>query len=207
MDRTSTIFAAGIVVLVTLFVASMQISGRSNRTPPPTPTLGNSPPISLDGVAPAVSFRRRDGTRVALQALERPTLVHFWATWCPPCIEELPGLLALSDDAEFDVLAVSLDKDWESIESFFAGRLPDRVVRGNGSEVQSMLGLSNLPASLLVASDGRLRLRFDGPRDWRDAAFVERWLPNPTRASSSQGQMRGAGAGVEGGVMIDEGNK
>ena len=57
---------------------------------------------------------------VDLAALHgKPVLVNFWATWCPPCREEMPSLTRLAqqfDPGSFEVLTVSVDEGWAPVE-------------------------------------------------------------------------------------------
>ncbi len=110
-----------------------------------------------------------------LGTIKRPTLVHFWATWCPPCRVELPGLLALPDGHPVDVVAIALDRDWTDVERFL-GRPSSRMTLGDAAEIERQFGVHSLPVTYLVGSDGHLRFRFDGARDWRNSRFVLDWI-------------------------------
>lgn len=118
--------------------------------------------------APDLVWTNRDGSagRIA-DARGTPVLLHFWATWCPPCREELPGLLALGREESVRVIAVSLDDDWAALQSFFAGGIPPEVVLGSTKAVAQAYGVSTLPDTYVVAADGLVRLRVAGERDWR----------------------------------------
>lgn len=128
---------------------------------------------ALDEPAPALAYTTPDGTAGALSSTgDRPVLLHFWATWCPPCREELPSILALAEDGDFDVLAVTVDEDWATVRSFLGGDVPAPVVRAPGEVVERDFGVRTLPSTFVVRR-GRLRARFDGAREWGDAAVVE----------------------------------
>ena len=76
----------------------------------------------LRGRAPDFELADAAGKKWSLRALRgRPVLVSFWATWCPPCVREMPSLDALArrlgDRAA--ILAVSVDENWEAIASSF----------------------------------------------------------------------------------------
>lgn len=105
----------------------------------------------------------------------KPTLVHFWATWCLPCRDELPGILAL-DGHQVNVVAVALDPDWESMERFFNGEVPPQVALGDADQVRSAFGVTTLPVTFLSSDGETLQLRFDGARDWTSESFVREWL-------------------------------
>ena len=125
-----------------------------------------------DGGAPDTLLVSRDKSVRRLSDLRgRPVLLHFWATWCPPCRKELPGLLLLgrelSRDDRLQLVAISLDENWEAIRSFFPGEVPAEVMRDQLGSGAQTLGVSTLPDTYLLGPDGVVRLRFQGPRDWR----------------------------------------
>jgi thiol-disulfide isomerase/thioredoxin len=99
-------------------------------------------------------------------------LVNFWATWCPPCRKEMPSLTRLAqayDPRTFEVLAISVDDGWDPIEKFLAGQeVPFRVVWDEGAKTSRTWGTSRYPESYLLDGEGRLRLKFVGPRNWMD---------------------------------------
>ncbi len=123
--------------------------------------------------APVLRLEARDG-KVKTWRPGRPTLVHFWATWCAPCQEELPALLAaaraVSGESSFDLVAVSVDDSWPVIEAFFGGQVPSGIARARDADVASRFGVGSLPDSFFVATDGRLIARYRGTRDWQAAA-------------------------------------
>ncbi|MCI5077407.1 TlpA disulfide reductase family protein [Oricola sp.] len=106
-------------------------------------------------------------------------ILHFWATWCGPCREELPGLAsyaqALSDDGLRDrliVIAVE-PSPREKIDRFLddlglAGfvTLQDRKNRSG-----PLFGLFGMPATILLDAEGRVVGQHSGPLDWDDAAI------------------------------------
>ena len=109
------------------------------------------------------------------QVRGKPVLVNFWATWCPPCVEELPSLKALAqayDPASFEVLAVSVDETWPIVDKFFGADAPPfKVLLDNTSATSRGYGTSKFPESYLVDKDGKLRLKFVGPRNWMDPSM------------------------------------
>ena len=127
-----------------------------------------SRPTMTGAPSPAVVARALDGGRGPL-AGGRPTVVNFWAPWCPPCNVELPELVDLAGryDGEVDFAGVSveledLDSVRESIERFeipYPQFLADDAVmeRFFGSEDEAAL-----PATFVFDQDGRLRRLFRG---------------------------------------------
>lgn len=127
--------------------------------------------LSGDDTAPALELDRADGSPLDLRVLTgKARLVHFWATWCPPCREELPGLLAFARSGQIELLAVSVDQDWENIRRFFPGGIPPEVTKSRDRTVHTRYGVTTLPDTYLVSPSGRLVLRFGSARDWRSAA-------------------------------------
>ncbi len=126
----------------------------------------------MDRPLPELALSRLDGSTLHLsETLGRPLVLHFWATWCPPCREELPGLLAYAAEGGLPVLAVSLDADWETIRRFLGSDPPPPVVLGEGELVTAAFDVPSLPVTFVVDAAGSLRLRLDGPRDWEAAAL------------------------------------
>ena len=131
--------------------------------------------VSLRQAAPELIYRTRvDDSEHRLSALRgRPLVLHFWATWCPPCREELPGLLAFGEQANIEVLAVSLDPNWDSVRRFFNREPPRTVVLADGDVVGKAFEVGVLPVTYVVDASGDLRLRLAGPRDWSKASAQE----------------------------------
>lgn len=128
----------------------------------------------LDGApAPVFAAEERDGRRRAVGGpASTARLVHFWASWCRPCRDELPGLLALAPALRADgieVVAVAVEDDWPAIERFFGGAVPAPVVLASGVEARARYGVAGLPETFLVGRDGRLLRRFAGTRVWSSA--------------------------------------
>jgi thiol-disulfide isomerase/thioredoxin len=128
----------------------------------------------MDG-ASAVAFKlpARGGGEIDLASLRgKPVLVNFWATWCPPCRDEMPSLMRLAqsfDPQSFEVVTVSVDEGWEPVEKFLASpKTPFRVALDEGAKISRTYGTTKFPESYLVDKDGRLRLKFVGPRNWMD---------------------------------------
>lgn len=120
--------------------------------------------------APVVETTRADYSAARIEWPAASTrLVHFWATWCEPCVKELPSLLAFADLAEkwgIVVVAIAVDDNWSDIISFFNGAVPAEVWLESKGTGHAKFGVSTLPDSYLVDATGRVLERYAGTRDW-----------------------------------------
>ena len=98
----------------------------------------------------------------------RYQLVHFWATWCPPCRMELPALMDLASRkrGRIQIWAVSTDREWSAVRRFLDGDVPPAIVRDSNNEASRAYGVTDLPDSYLLDPDGRIRARFSGAQNW-----------------------------------------
>jgi thiol-disulfide isomerase/thioredoxin len=113
-----------------------------------------------EGRLPAVGLRGLSGEALAMTAFKgKPTVVNFWATWCPPCRREMP-VLQETQAARPDVNFVFLDQgeSAEKVRSFIAThQLPIRnVLLDERGEVAAQLGVRGLPTTLFYDAQGRL---------------------------------------------------
>jgi thiol-disulfide isomerase/thioredoxin len=145
--------------------------------------------------APAVSFTAKTGRTVHLADYRgRVVLVNLWATWCPPCVKEMPSLLELqARRPDLAILAISEDRRGAAAVDPFVARLglgrlatfldPD----GKVSEAFHVVGL---PTSFLIDRDGRIVGALEGGADWNDPALVahiDAWLDAPVRSEAGAG--------------------
>ena len=97
-------------------------------------------------------------------------LVNFWATWCPPCVEELPSLMMLQERMKgrgLVVVGVSIDVDGDAYHRFLKLHNINFVtVRDPEQKVASMYGTSGWPETYIIDRQGVLRRKFVGPVDW-----------------------------------------
>lgn len=118
---------------------------------------------------PAPAYTRISGPAPAVLERTTPTLVVFWATWCPPCREETGALRALARDpvGELALVTFGQDETDDVVRKFFGGDIPNELnYRRDASHAAAgAFGVDVLPAAFLV-KNGRLVARFGGPRDW-----------------------------------------
>jgi thiol-disulfide isomerase/thioredoxin len=126
--------------------------------------------------APDLVFEAPDGRPARLASFRgRPLLVNFWATWCGPCIVEMPSLDTLaqrqSEGQGLQVVAISQDSTdgRRKVTDFFAARSFQRLQPYLDSEMGLMFGLhlDTLPTTILYDAQGREVWRMVGMADWQ----------------------------------------
>jgi peroxiredoxin len=104
-------------------------------------------------------------------------LLNFWATWCPPCVHEMPSLEALHQHMQgknFEILAASVDEGgWTAIDRFLkAVPVTLTILLDARGDASGLYGVYQLPESYLIDQTGMIVRKYVGPRDWMDPALV-----------------------------------
>jgi len=107
--------------------------------------------------------------------LGKKFILHFWATWCAPCIEELPSLewlnrsLSKMKSPPVKILAVSVDTKSELIKPLFTRiqlQPTFSILWDPASRLAQSIGTSKFPESYLIDADGKVLWKWVGPQDW-----------------------------------------
>jgi peroxiredoxin len=97
-------------------------------------------------------------------------MINFWATWCPPCLEEMPAMERLyrqHKDAGFTLLAVSVDADASKVTPFLTShKLTFPVGLDPKMDLANTYSVRALPSSFIVDREGNLAALAIGPRHW-----------------------------------------
>jgi len=127
----------------------------------------------------AVSFRDESDKTLALADFGAPVLlVNIWATWCPPCREEMPSLDRLAARVDrhpgLGIIALSVDRvSFAQLRAFYTSYNITHlnIYRGEEADVLNALRVPGLPTTLLLDASRRETARLVGPTDWDSAAI------------------------------------
>lgn len=167
MKWTVTAALAFLLVAPALAAADEGEADMPDRT-----KLGEFAPSSQPYPAPAIPLADTSGQSVELSNLRgKLVLVNLWATWCEPCLREMPSLERLQSllGERIAVLAVSEDRGGDKIVAPFIAKLGLKSVKiyiDPKSEVGHALGVRGLPTSFVIDREGKVRGRVEGAAEW-----------------------------------------
>ena len=131
-------------------------------------------PKSLGEGKPAADISLRDlaGQEVKLSDLRgKVVLLNFWATWCPPCREEVPSMVKLNQimaGKQYQMLAVSIDEQGKpAVENFFKQQgvtLPAYL--DPQQQAAKIYGITGVPETFIIDKQGIIQKKVIGGMDW-----------------------------------------
>lgn len=133
--------------------------------------------------APVFKAKTFNGKNIALNDYEgNVTLIHFWATWCPPCIVEFPTLVELAQNKpDLTVLAIAVKDDKKNIDRFLAKNkigTPDNFVIALDPDQEiskTLYGTVKLPESYLLTPTHEIARKIVGAEDnWNSTKWKKR---------------------------------
>jgi len=136
-----------------------------------------SRPLEVGDVAPDFTLPTLTQTSVSLHDYRHGVVVvNFWATWCPPCIEETPSLQEFAERMRgrgVTVIGVSVDQDQAALERFVASaQLSFPIARDPEQAVSARYGTFKFPESYVIDAEGRIARKIVGAIDWRDPQII-----------------------------------
>lgn len=129
-------------------------------------------PAVEGGLAPDFTLNDLAGRPVQLSSLKgKVVLLNFWATWCPPCREEVPSMVRLNQAMQgkpFQMLAVSIDEGGKgAVEAFFkkgGAALP--ALLDTDGKIARLYGTTGVPETFVIDGKGVILKKVIGPMDW-----------------------------------------
>jgi peroxiredoxin len=134
----------------------------------PAPVAGRA--LAIGQVAPAFSLTDLSGKRLDLASLRgRVVLLDFWATWCAPCLTEIPHFVDLQKryrDRGLQIIGISLDDEAAEVRAFYQKlKMNYPVAIGDAALAERYGGVLGLPVAFVIGCDGRIRARHAGETD------------------------------------------
>lgn len=129
--------------------------------------------VEVGDTAPDFSITADNGKTITPKNFGGKLLVlNFWATWCAPCIEELPSLDQFQRqlaDSGVVVLGVSMDKDEKLYKRFLSRvNLSFLTARDPSNKINAAYGTFKFPESYIIGSDGKVRMKIINATNWVD---------------------------------------
>lgn len=165
---------AFLIVVIVGFVLGGGVYYYMNRLSSQGPTVGdNFSQLKKEGV-PALELVDLDGRKVTSEELKNKVVIlNFWASWCGPCVEEVPSLIKLIEHfkGEIVLLAISGDSSREDIDVFlksFPGMKNDSiyVVFDQDRSIMKKFSVARLPESLILTKGWKAERKLAGSIDW-----------------------------------------
>jgi len=129
--------------------------------------------------APGFEVTTDSGKKISVDNFGgRLLIVNFWATWCPPCINELPALNALAAELKRDgvvVVGISVDKDKAVYDRFLKKvKLNFETSRDPGADISADYGTFKYPETYVISRDGKVLEKFINEQPWMSPEIVAR---------------------------------
>lgn len=132
-----------------------------------------------DAVDASLALNGDEGAPDDLRSLRGQwAIVNFWATWCAPCVRELPALADLKAalaESGVTVLAINVNREGLRVVRPFLDRVGARqldAVAAKGADAIALLGDEKLPRTLILNPAGKIAAEALGASDWRDPGFI-----------------------------------
>ncbi len=154
---------------------------QSASPPPPPPQLPGQVVRAFAGTQmPLQTFEDPDGNSLDLAALDQPVLLNLWATWCVPCVVEMPMLDTLAGEFEGEMRVITISQDMRGAEvvgPFFARRDFAHLEQWLDPRADLSANFTEgglLPMTILFDADGREIFRVAGAYEWDSEEAIAR---------------------------------
>ena len=159
-----------VVVTVMVIILSLKLNDSAFK-------FSNQVAIEDNLPAPDFTFPGLDGKMVSLSDYKgKVVLVNIWATWCPPCVDEMPSMEKLYNKFKgqnFEILAVSIDEPGLKAVAPFMRKfnLTFPALIDSKGAINAVYGVTGVPESFIIDKQGILAKKIVGPVDWASPAI------------------------------------
>jgi len=165
------------IILIVLAIAGIGIIILLQLKDSPFNPSGK-PLLEKGMLAPNFTFPGLDGKKASLTDYRgKVVLLNIWATWCAPCVAEMPSMEKLYQelkDEGFEILAVSVDESGaEAVSPFMEKhKLGFPVLLDTKGDIKSLYQTTGIPESFIVDKDGMILEKIIGQRDWAASGAI-----------------------------------
>lgn len=167
MKNTVAVIWLVLLAVVTLFIGACTKINDDSYEVKKTVSVGESIdyklPLAKIGSSP-VLFEEFQG---------KPVFINYWASWCTPCIAEMPSIYEMAKkNPQLVVIGVNMDDDAEKGLRFIehkVGKAPFDMYVGLNKPIGKIFGMAGIPFSVLISKEGKVLYAEGGERDWMDA--------------------------------------
>lgn len=126
----------------------------------------------------SVAFKGQEGEIISLNDLKgKVVFLNFWATWCPPCIAEMPAINKMSQHFKNDnnvvILMVDADNNLEKSMKFMKRRKYNLSVFTPATSIPENMFQSALPTTLVINKKGQIVFKHEGNADYNNQKFID----------------------------------
>lgn len=139
--------------------------------------IAENTPHAIEQDKNNVSFKDKDDKTITLSSLKgKVVFINFWATWCPPCIQEMPSINELkkvfNGNNQIEFLLVDIDNKMEKSNAFMEKRNYDLPVYVPTSPIPSEYLGNAIPTTVILDKKGNLVTRIEGGRDYSSPEII-----------------------------------
>lgn len=130
--------------------------------------------LKVGDIAPSLDFATISGEKLAIDKLKgKVVLVNFWATWCPPCIEEIPSLVKTYSELRgkgLEILGISIDSNGKKIVPNFVKEhnVNYHIILDVDQKFARHFSVFGVPENIIIGKDGKIVAKRYGADDWTD---------------------------------------
>jgi len=159
------------LTIILLLISISLLPACSKEKSPAKPAAVSASKAVEGSAAPDFTVKDLEGKEVTLSSLKGSVvLVNFWATWCPPCKEEIPSMITLNkamSGKAFRMLAISIDEGGkDAVSTFFKGSRDLPSYLDSESAISQLYGTTGVPETFIVDKQGIIQKKIVGGMDW-----------------------------------------